>query len=102
MRAEYQPGLLSIEYAMNKGLQDRLEGWQLLAEGIHREVLHAEHLIDDEAGEDFLVLHHQHATLFAQRRKLRAEEAAEIHDGQQAATHVGDPFTQSRTPGSNV
>ncbi|MCY1185236.1 hypothetical protein D9M73_259980 [compost metagenome] len=35
------------------------------------------------------MLDHQHAPLLTQGRKLRTEETAEIHDGQQAATHVG-------------
>ncbi|MOA05754.1 hypothetical protein D3C78_1253640 [compost metagenome] len=76
---------------MNEGLEGRLERRQLLGESLDGKVLHAERLVDDEAGEDLLVLDHQDSPLLAQGRQLAAEETAQIDDRQQAPAHVGHP-----------
>src|SRR5690606_22473561 len=61
MRTEHQPGLLTLEHPVYERLDGRLHGRQLLGESLHREVLHAEYLIDRQPGEHLLVIDHQHA-----------------------------------------
>ncbi|MCY1368896.1 hypothetical protein D9M69_559030 [compost metagenome] len=90
VRAEHQPGLLAMENAMNERLDAGLQRRKRLAEGVHQEMLHAEDFVDDQPGEDLLVVHHQHPALLAQGRQLGVEEAAQVHDRQQASAHVGD------------
>src|SRR5690606_25653026 len=69
MRAENQPRLLTLEYPMNKRLDRSLHWRNLLRECLYRKMLHAEHLINCEAGEHLLVVHYQDPALLAQRRE---------------------------------
>ncbi|MCY1546111.1 hypothetical protein D9M68_820890 [compost metagenome] len=62
-------------------------------------MLHAEHFIDREAGEYFLVVDDQHPPLLAQRRQFIAEVATQVHHWQQAATHVGHTLDPAFHPG---
>src|SRR3546814_13713191 len=90
VRAEDQPGLLALEHTMNEWLNRCLDRRQLLREGFHREMLHAEDFIDSQSGEHFLVIHHQHTALLAQCRKLKPEIPTKVHHRQLSAAHVSN------------
>lgn len=54
-------------------------------------MLKAQHLVDQQADEQVVVIQHQHSPLLARCGVAQAEEAAQVHHRQQPATQVGHP-----------
>eukprot|EP01132_Coremiostelium_polycephalum_P014303 gene14302-17387_t len=62
-------------------------------------MLHAHHLVHQQADKHVLILHHQHPPLFARHRQLKAKETAQVHHRQQAPAQVGHALDPRLDPG---